>query len=443
MATKVILPKQGLQMTEGTITKWIRHEGETVELDKPLFEMETDKLTIEIDAPAAGTLLKIIKGEGEVVPITEMIAVIGTPGEDISSLLADSGDAANNTSASAPAASAVPVAQAADAATEAPKAAKAPGGRVFATPRAKMVAQDKGLDVSTMEGSGPDGLVIERDVLQYAASAPKATPLAAKIAQQNGVDLGDVAGTGARGKIMKGDVLSAMQPAMAGASQRVGKVVPFAGMRKVISNRMMKSLHETAQANHRMKVDMTEVIALREKLKSDGEKVSFNDILIKIAAKALLEFPMVNASLRDEGILMQDYVNMGIAVAVENGLIVPVVRDVDLMTLGQLSEASAAQIEKAKTGKLAPNDYTGGTFTITNLGMFDVDEFTAIINPPESAILAVGKIAKTPVVIGDSIVIRPIMTLSLTYDHRLIDGSVAAQFLQRVKQIISDPYLLL
>ncbi|MDR3551792.1 MAG: dihydrolipoamide acetyltransferase family protein, partial [Clostridia bacterium] len=210
-----------------------------------------------------------------------------------------------------------------------------------------------------------------------------------------------------------------------------------------ISNRMMKSLHETAQANHRMKVDMTEVIALREKLKADGEKVSFNDILIKITAKALLEFPMVNASLRDEGILMQDYVNMGIAVAVENGLIVPVVRDVDLMTLGQLSEASAAQIEKAKTGKLAPNDYTGGTFTITNLGMFDVDEFTAIINPPESAILAVGKIAKTPVVIGDSIVIRPIMTLSLTYDHRLIDGSVAAQFLQRVKQIISDPYLLL
>ena len=191
-----------------------------------------------------------------------------------------------------------------------------------------------------------------------------------------------------------------------------------------------------------MKVDLTEIVRLREKLKADKKKASFTDILVKVVSKALLEFPMINSSLTEKGIMLKEYVNMGLAVAVENGLIVPVIKNADLMTLEEISSASSELVEKAKTGSLKPDEYTGGTFTITNLGMFDIDEFTAIINPPESAILAVGKIDRVPVVEGDNIVIKPVMMLSLTYDHRIIDGAPAAMFLQRIKQLLQNPYLL-
>ena len=410
MATKVIMPKQGLMMTEGTITKWLNKEGENVEAGQPLFEMETDKLTIVMDAPESGMLLKIIRAAGDVVPITEMIAIIGKQGEDISAFLAEA--------------------------------------KPFITPRAKMTAEDKGIDFKYVEGTGPEGLIIEKDVLNFAAkvpAAPKASPLAARIAQQNDVKLSDVSGSGARGRIMKADIEAAVAARInkAAAGSRIGKVIPFAGVRKVIADKMMKSLHDMAQANHRMKVDMTEIVRFKEKLKADNIKVSYTDILVKVVSEALLDFPIVNSSLTGEGILVKDYVNMGLAVAAENGLIVPVIREADLMTLEEISTASAELIDKAKNGKLMPDDYTGGTFTITNLGMFDIDEFTAIINPPESAILAIGKITRTPVVEDDSIVIKPIMTLSLTYDHRVIDGAPAAQFLQRVKQILQNPYLLI
>jgi pyruvate dehydrogenase E2 component (dihydrolipoamide acetyltransferase) len=221
------------------------------------------------------------------------------------------------------------------------------------------------------------------------------------------------------------------------------ELLPFEGMRKVIADRMMESLHNSAQLAHKMKVDMTEIIRLRESYKQEGIKISINDVLIKIVSQTLLEFPMLNASLTEEGILTHNYVNMGIAVAVENGLIVPVIRDADLLALKEISASGSVLVDKAKSGSLETEDYTGGTFTISNLGMFDIDEFTAIINPPESAILAVGKIEKVPVVRDDEIVIRPIMTLSLTYDHRVVDGAPAAQFLQKVKKVMENPYLLL
>lgn len=414
MVTKVIMPKQGLQMTEGTITRWLAAEGEKVELEQPLFEMETDKLNIEIAASTSGTLLKIIKGVGEVVPITETIAVIGEQGDDISEFYAQD----------------------------------KPAERVFITPRAKMAATEKGLNYLEIDGTGPEGLIIERDVLNYAVNipaVPKATPLAARVAIQNEVELSEVSGSGAGGKVMKSDVEAAVAARMNKAviGNRFGKVIPFTGMRKAISDKMMQSLHGMAQANHRMKVDMSEVIRLREKLKSCNIKVSYSDILVKIVSKALIDFPIVNSSLIEEGILLKDYVNMGLAVAVENGLIVPVIKDADLMTLKEISIASEELIDKAKKGALKPGEYSGGTFTITNLGMFGIDEFTAVINPPESAILAVGKIDRIPVAEGDNIVIRPVMTMSLTYDHRVIDGAPAAQFLQRIKQIMLNPYLLI
>lgn len=447
MATKVILPKQGLQMTEGTITKWLVKEGQKVEIEDPLFEMETDKLNIEILSPATGTLLKIIRAEGEVVPITEIIAVIGEQEEDISELVSEAKQEAKmeeNSAAELVKRDELTHAKAAQSETK----KRALSERIFITPRAKALAVEKGINFTDIDGSGPDNLIIEKDIKEYvpaSQTAAKVTPLAAKVAVQNDIKLENVAGSGARGKITKSDieVAVASRASKTAFGARSGKVIPFTGMRKVISDRMMQSLHTMAQANHRMKVDMTEVIRFREKLKSDGIKVSFTDILTMVVSKALLDFPIVNSSLTDEGILVKDFVNMGLAVAVGNGLIVPVIKNADLMTLQEISTVAAELVDKAKKGGLKPNEYSGGTFTITNLGMFDIDEFTAVINPPESAILAVGKIERVPVVDGENIVIKPIMMLSLTYDHRIIDGAPAAQFLQRVKQIMQNPYLLI
>lgn len=443
MATRVILPKQGLQMTEGTITKWLIAEGQKVEVDQSLFEMETDKVNIEIDASVSGTLLKIIRNVGEVVPITELIAVIGDPGEDISSLL------------ESPAGQATVGSELGNEATVAKETTnqnilpqRQANERVFITPRAKMTADEAGINYREILGTGPEGLIIEKNVKEHIESskvAAKISPVAKIVAKQNQIDVSEVDGTGARGKIMKADIEKAIneRKTILAGGVRQQRIIPFAGMRKVISENMMKSLHGMAQANHRMKVDMTEAIKLRERLKVDGVKISYNDILVKVVAKALGDFPIVNSTLTEEGIVLRDFVNVGLAVAVDNGLIVPVVKDADLMTLKEISAVSGELIEKAKGGKLSPDDYKGGTFTITNLGMFDIDEFTAVINSPEVGILAVGKIEKMPVVEGNEVVIKPIMILSLTYDHRIVDGAPAAQFLQRIKQILQNPYLLL
>ena len=446
----VIMPKQGLQMTEGTIIQWYHKEGEAVSAGKPLFSMETDKLTIDIDAEFDGTLLKIVAPEGSVVPITEPIALIGPAGTDVSGYVAGG-------KAETPAAEAAPEAPKAAAETvSAPAFVRKPGERIFITPRAKMTAAANKFDYSGVSGSGPDGLIIERDVLAAIANRPKASPVAAKLAALEGVELSGIHGTGVNGKIMKDDVLAAIapknaasesaaaQPAPAAASDGEDvEIIPIRGMRKAIFDNMMHSLHETAQANHRMKVDMTEVKRLREALKAEGVKVSFNDILALAATKALLKYPCINASTDGVNIIEKHYVNIGIAVAVPNGLMVPNVKHTERMSLSEIAKHTAEQIAKTRDNKLTMADYTGGTFTITNLGMFDVDEFTPIINAPESAILGVGKIADTPVVINGEVVIRPIMTLSLTYDHRIINGAPAAEFLQYLKKLLEHPYLML
>ena len=435
MAQKIIMPKQGLQMTEGTIIKWLVEEGGQVKEGDQLFEMETDKLTITIDSTATGTLLKIVHGEGDVVPIAETIAIVGEAGEDFSDLL-PAGESKEKARDEAPAAA--PARE-----PEALAIAHQGGGeRRFVTPRARMRAGEKGINIDDVPGSGPEGLVIEKDVLNYAASAPKATPLAKKIAAQEGVSLADIQGTGSHGKIQAADIAARIAARTRGAA-RGERLIPLTGMRKIVAERMKASLTDMAQANHRMNVDMTEAVRIREQLKASGVKVSYNDIIIRCVAKALTEFPMMNSSMTGDGIVVKEYVNVGMAVAVENGLIVPVIKDADLMTLQEIGACSGELAAKAKENRLSPDDYTGGTFTVSNLGMFDVDSFTAVINPPEAGILAVGKIAKTPVVVNDEIVIRPIMTLSLTYDHRVVDGAPAAQFLKRIKELLQAPALLL
>lgn len=450
MATIVIMPKQGLMMEEGTITKWLKKEGEAVAAGEPLFEMETDKLTITMDAEASGTLLKIIHPEGDVVPITQPIAVLGEPGEDISALV--DGGAAPAVPAASPEEPLSPSAEA----PAAPAVERAPGERVFSSPRARLRAEENGVDVAAVPGSGPDGLVIERDVNAYMANKPAVTPLAANLAKTQGLDLSGVTGTGRGGKITAADLPGAAPaaevPPAAEASAvpqtRGTRTEKMSGMRKAISRNMLASKETNAQTNHRIKVDMTAAIALRKQYKDLGIKVSYNDIIVRACAKALADMPIVNSSVDGNNILYHDYVNVGTAVSVPGGLIVPVIKDADIIGLSGIAARSAELIEKAREGKLTDADYHGGTFTVSSLGMFDLDDFVAIINPPESAILAVGKIAKTPVVVTDeegedAIVIKSMCALCLSYDHRIIDGAEAAKFLQKVKNYLQNPVLLI
>ncbi|MBQ7777479.1 MAG: 2-oxo acid dehydrogenase subunit E2 [Oscillibacter sp.] len=452
MAKKVIMPKQGLQMTEGTIMQWLVAEGGTVEKGQPLFEMETDKLTITMDAEASGTLLKIVRPVGDTVPITELIAVIGEPGEDISALLGDAAPAAAAPAESAPAAPA-------EAPAAAPVAERAPGERIFISPRARMIAEEKGIDYSKIVGTGNDGSIIERDILAYEASQPAVTPLAANVAKANGIDLAGIAGSGANGKITTADLpvsapAAAEAPAAPAAAEtpaqmgRGTRTERMSGMRRAISNNMLASKNTNAQTNHRMSVDMTAAIALRSQYKALGIKVSYNDIIVRACAKALQDMPIINASVDGNNIVYHDYVNVGTAVSVPGGLIVPVIRDADIIGLSGIAAKSTELIEKARDGKLTDSDYHGGTFTVSSLGMFDLDDFVAIINPPESAILAVGKIAKTPVVVTnedgeDEIAIKSMCNLCLSYDHRIIDGAEAAKFLQKLKNYLQNPVLLI
>ncbi len=450
MATIVIMPKQGLMMEEGTITSWLKKEGEAVTAGEPLFEMETDKLTITMDAEASGTLLKILHPEGDVVPITQPIAVLGEPGEDVSALVG--GDAAPAQAAAPAEAAPTPAAEA----PAAPAVERAPGERVFSSPRARLRAEENGVDIAAVPGSGPDGLVIERDVNAYMANKPAVTPLAANIAKAQGVDLSGVTGSGSNGKIKVFD-LPGGSPAAAPAAQESPAAVQqsrgthtekMSGMRKAISRNMLASKETNAQTNHRIKVDMTAAIALRKQYKDLGIKISYNDIIVRACAKALADMPIVNASVEGDSILYHDYVNVGTAVSVPGGLIVPVIKDADIIGLSGIAARSAALIEKAREGRLTDADYHGGTFTVSSLGMFDLDDFVAIINPPESAILAVGKIAKTPVVVTDeegedAIVIKSMCALCLSYDHRIIDGAEAAKFLQKVKNYLQNPVLLI
>ncbi|HHX37561.1 MAG TPA: 2-oxo acid dehydrogenase subunit E2 [Clostridiaceae bacterium] len=454
MASIVIMPKQGLMMEEGTITQWLVEEGAEVVSGEPLFEMETDKLTITMDAEVGGTLLKILEPVGSTVPITEPIAIVGEAGEDITDLLAEVGSGAAEEVAPA---TEEPTVKAEE--TEAPvETITAAGEKILSSPRARRVAEENGIDIGVVTGTGPDGLIIEKDVNNYLANRPAVTPLAANVAQQQGIDLSTVQGTGPNKKITTADLAAAKttdaqaaQPAAAeGALQltRGTRVEAMSGMRKAVSRNMLASKNTNAQTNHRMVIDMTEVVALRKQYKAMDIKVSFNDIIVRACAKALVDYPIVNASVEENNIIYHDYVNVGVAVAVPDGLIVPVIRDADIVGLTGIADQSAALIDKARNNKLTFEDYHGGTFTVSSLGMFDIDDFVAIINPPESGILAVGKIAKTPVVVTneegeDEIVIRQQCAMCLSYDHRIIDGAVAAQFLQQVKKYLQNPILLI
>ena len=443
MAKVVVMPKLGLTMTEGTVSKWLKKVGDAVSEGEPLFEVETDKLTNTIEASASGVLRHLFVEEGVTVPVLEKVAVIAAADEDIAGLLGGA--------APAPAAAAAPAPAAAPAASPAEKKA---GGRVIASPAAKKLAKEKGIDLTLVTGTGPNGRITEDDVKNYtpapaAPAAPaaeevpkvKASPLAAAVAADLGLDLEKI---GAKDRVLAEDILRYLESTREKAEEAPKEeLVPMNGMRKAIAKNMLNSHMTSPTVTANLSVDMSAMKAYREQLKAKEIKVSYTDLLVKFVAKALTEYPLLTCSVEDNKIRYKHYVNMGVAVALDNGLVVPNVTDADKKSLTEISAEIKELAKLAREGGLPMEKLRGGTFTITNLGMYGIESFTPIINQPEVAILGVTTMEDRAVVRGGEIVIRPMMTLSLTFDHRVVDGSVAAEFLQRVKNLLENPALML
>ena len=440
MAKEVVMPKLGLTMTEGTVSKWLKKVGDEVKEGEPLFEVETDKLTNTIEASASGVLRHIFVEEGTTVPLFGKLAIIAAADEDISALL---GGAAPASPAQAPEAAAAP-------APAAP--ARAPGERIVAAPAAKKLAKELGIDLALVAGTGPNGRITLEDVKNYkpAPAAPaveeapktKASPLAAAVAKDLGIDLEKI---GAKDRVLAEDILRYLESTREKAAEEAPReeVVPMNGMRKAIAKNMLNSHMTSPTVTANLSVDMSSMKAYREQLKAKEIKVSYTDLLVKFIAKALTEFPLLNCSVEDNKIIYKHYVNMGVAVALDNGLVVPNVTDADKKSLTEISAEIKELAKLAREGGLPMEKLRGGTFTITNLGMYGIESFTPIINQPEVAILGVTTMEDRAVVRNGEIVIRPMMTLSLTFDHRVVDGSVAAEFLQRVKALLENPALML
>ena len=447
MAAFIIMPKLGMTMTAGTITKWLKKEGDAVKKGEPVFELESDKLSNTQEAPADGILRKILVPEGQEVAILENVAIVAAADEDISALTG--GAPVESTAETAPA----------------PQVEKAPakpaGGRILATPRAKKVARELGVDLALVPPTGPKGTVTEEDVRNYqAAPAPaeapvaapmesnapavKASPLAAKAAAELGVDLAAVKKDG---RVLAADLLAYLEkqdaPAAPAAEPLREERKPMSGMRRAIAQNMQASHMTSPTVTYNTSVDMSAMRAYREQLKSGGVKVSYTDLLVKFVAHALKEFPLLNCSIEDGEIVYKHYINMGVAVALDNGLVVPNIRNADQKSLTEISAEVKSLAEAARNGSLSMDQMRGGTFTITNLGMYGIQTFSPIINQPEVAILGVNAMVDTMVVRNGQAEIRPMMNLSLTADHRAVDGAVAAQFLQRVRALLENPALLM
>jgi pyruvate dehydrogenase E2 component (dihydrolipoamide acetyltransferase) len=458
MATKLLLPKLGQTMEEGAIVEWLKKEGDPVARGDVLYTLESDKAVLEVEAKVKGTLLKILVPAGVKVPVQAPVGIVGTPGEDLSALL-DEGAAEPQASAMVPQAPAEPSAPAptAEVVAASAKEADAPAqGRVFSSPRARKVAAERGVDLAQIKGSGPEGRIVEADVLAWADRQPAATPLARHMAQEMGVPLAGLAADGARVTVEQVKA-AAVAPAAAApapaavpvaAAAGAGKVTPLAGIRKIIAERMSASSQTTAAVTLTTEVDATELVGLRTMLKDAlakelGFNLGYNDLLAYIVARCLVEFPYINVKLTPEGIAHQTTVNVGMAVDSDAGLLVPVIKDADKKTVKQIAIEFRQLVERTRVGKAQPDDLRGGNFTITNLGMFGIDAFSPIINLPECAILGVGRIKARPAVVDGQVAVRQMMWLSLTFDHRLVDGAPAARFLQRISQYIESPYLLL
>ena len=425
MSTDVSLPRLGQGMEAGTIVRWLKSEGDTVEKGEPLYELDTDKVTQEVEADASGVLLRIAVAEGE-VPVGETIAVIGEQGEEVS---VPSPEPAQKRAAD----------EEADQSAEKP--ARAP---------AREDERERGREAST------EGVTEIRPGARNGRGRIKASPLARRIARERGIELADVAGTGPDGRVVAEDVERAAasgppvtapvaMPARAEAASEEVQVEQLGSMRKTIARRLTEAW-QAPVFQLGVTVDMERAQAVRAKLvelHGDGAKPTLSDLLTKVCAVALMRHRPINALYRGDTIELHPSANVGIAVAVPNGLVVPVIRSAERLTVAEIANARAVLVERARSGKLQQGDLGGGTFTISNLGMFGIERFIAVLNPPQAAILAVGSVEDKVVAVDGQPAVRPRMELTLTCDHRAVDGATGAQFLTTVKQFLEEPGLAL
>lgn len=465
------MPKLGFNMNEGKLVKWYKQEGDAVTKGENLFSIETDKTNMDIEATGDGIVRKLFIEEGDTLPVTLPIAIVGTADENIDALLADAASQLGKDAISAAAVetSAVLVSEE-KVAPVAVATAKTEGGRIKITPRARRVAAENDLSIEGIDivGTGFDGGICEKDILEYLASNKlKVTPVAKAMADAEGISLKDIKGSGIGGKIMKADVEAAMTNKKAAPApvaetaapagekkyapdgKEILEEVPYAGVRKIIGEKLAESKFTAPHLYFTQKVNLDKLLELRKEVNAaQDQKTSVTDFITKATVKALQKYPDMNSSLINGTIVKYKTVNIGIAVAASTGLIVPNIKGSEMMSVTEMAAASAPLFKKAREGKLTPAEYTGGTFTISNLGMFGIENFTAIINPPEVGILAVSSTKDEPFVVqhpdgSKTIEIKPMMNIQLTVDHRLIDGLLAAQFVTEIKKYLENPINLL
>ena len=460
MATSIVMPQMGYDMREGTVVRWHKQEGDTVARGEIIADIETDKATVEFEAFTGGVLRKIVAQEGVVIPVGDLIAVITKPDEPLpDDILAQAGPA--DESPQDPSTKEEPV--------EAPPPEKpappAPDGKVRASPIARRLAKERGVDLAQVAGSGPGGRIVEEDVLAMESSQPsvplsgeeetsapaagevRSSPIARRLARERGIDLVRITGTGPGGRIVEQDVLDHQEPpSAAGAPPGAAQRVDLSRMRQTIAKVTSDSKRETPHFYVTAEVDMTKAVGLRRDI-NDGvpaeSRVSVNDLLIKACAIALGRHPKFNAFFQGDHLQMNPTMNIGIAIALEAGLIVPGVSGCESKSLLEIAVASSDLIARANSGTLRNEEYSGTTFSISNLGMFDVDSFSAIIYPPHAAILAVGTVKEQPVARDGQVVVAQVMKATLSVDHRVADGAEAAQFLMEIKRLLESPVSLI
>ena len=444
MAVDVTMPKWGLTMKKGKISKWFKQEGDSIEKGEVFFEVETEKITNKVEALASGTVFQIVVKQGMTVPVGTIVAIIAEPGEQPERIEGlQMGEVVElEVPKEKPAATAKP---------EKPQEK----AFVLATPGARQLAKELGVDLGMVSGTGSGGKVTEADVKKFheeGPPAPKITPLAEEMASQEGLDINTIEGTGEDGRITREDVERALRDKIQAAEQEAESVpvksIPYTGMRRTIGDNMMDSLHNAAQLSAFAEVDVTDMVEfrdlVREEYKNDlSVRISYNDIIILAVSGALKKHPIMNSTLVENEILLHQSVNMGIAVALPDGLIVPVLREADKKGLLQIAREARELADKARSGTLTVEEVTGGTFTITNTSMYEMDGFTPILRPPETGILGVGRVKKKPAEHKGEIALRWMTVLSLTYDHRVIDGAPAHAFLETVGRRLQHTMLIM
>jgi len=452
MAVEVVIPALGLTVEKGTILKWIKREGDSVSKGESLYEVEADKVTTEVESPASGILKKILIPEGVEVPILTPVAVIADAKEQLPEKYVcaavgpkqeDTRDALQCVSTHAPRHGAATIL------TSGP-------GEIKAPPAARKMAKERGVDLSSIKGSGPGGSILLKDVESFVATGAQggprvlATPTARKLAEREGIPISAVKGTGISARVMKADVLEAKTAPKAAETKPVsryqlGQVIPMNSMRKVIAKRMAQSNFTAPHIYFFNDVDMEKLVTLREEVvadfeKNEGVRISMNDLIIKAVALSLQEYPLLNAMVSGEEIRIFPEINVGLAVAMDDGLIVPAIPRADELGLGEIARLRADLVDRARQGKLTLEEMERGTFTVSSLAQFDITFFTAILNPPQSGILTLGKMEERPVVKDGQVVVRKMMRQGVSVDHRIVDGAVAAQFLQGLKKKLENPY---